>query len=45
MNVIVYATRDGAVCGYAAGRIQPDGEGYIDYVGVDPVASPSGCRT
>jgi ribosomal protein S18 acetylase RimI-like enzyme len=35
MTVLV-ATGDGAVCGYAAGRIQPDGEGYIDYVGVDP---------
>ena len=35
MTVIV-ASRDGVVCGYAAGRIQPDGEGYIDYLGVDP---------
>ena len=36
MDVIV-ATRDGAVCGYAAGRIQPDGQGYIEYLGVDPL--------
>ena len=36
MNVIV-ATHDGVVCGYAAGRIQPDGEGFIEYLGVDPL--------
>jgi ribosomal protein S18 acetylase RimI-like enzyme len=35
MTVIV-ATRAGEVCGYVAGRVQPDGEGYIDYLGVDP---------
>ncbi len=30
--------RDGGVDGYVAGRIQPDGEGYIDFLAVDPRA-------
>ena len=41
MTVLV-ATHEGAVCGYAAGRIQPDGEGYIEYVSVDPLRRRTG---
>ena len=29
-------TDDGRFAGYAAGRVQPDGNGYIDFVAVDP---------
>jgi ribosomal protein S18 acetylase RimI-like enzyme len=39
---IVATADDGTVSGYAAGRIQPDGEGYIDYVGVVPAARGQG---
>jgi len=39
---IVATADDGTVTGYAAGRIQPDGEGYIDYVGVVPAARGKG---
>jgi ribosomal protein S18 acetylase RimI-like enzyme len=36
-HVVLVATSDeGRFAGYAAGRIQPDGNGYIDFVAVDP---------
>ncbi len=34
---VIAATRDGTVCGYAAGLVHPDGEGYVEYLGVDPL--------
>ena len=34
--VLVATTADGHAAGYAAGRIQPDGIGYIDFVAVEP---------
>ena len=33
---------DGGFAGYSAGRVQPDGEGYIDFVAVDPAARGEG---
>lgn len=30
------AVEDGRVVGYAAGELQPDGTGYLDYLGVEP---------
>jgi ribosomal protein S18 acetylase RimI-like enzyme len=39
---VVATADDGTVTGYAAGRIQPDGEGYIDYIGVEPAARGNG---
>lgn len=34
-QTVLVATDDGgAVCGYAAGRVQPDGDGYVDFVAV-----------
>ena len=33
---------DASFAGYAAGRVQPDGEGYIDFVAVDPARRGSG---
>jgi ribosomal protein S18 acetylase RimI-like enzyme len=39
---VVAMTDDGTVTGYAAGKVQPDGEGYIDYVGVETTARGQG---
>jgi ribosomal protein S18 acetylase RimI-like enzyme len=33
---------DGRLLGYATGRVQADGEGYIDFVAVDPAARGTG---
>ncbi|MGD9959915.1 GNAT family N-acetyltransferase [Nocardioides sp.] len=35
---VLVAEHDGVVQGYAAGREQPDGDGYLDYVAVAPEA-------
>jgi ribosomal protein S18 acetylase RimI-like enzyme len=40
--VLVATTDDGRFAGYAAGRIQPDGTGYIDFVAVDPAVRGAG---
>lgn len=40
--VLVATTDDGRFAGYAAGRIQPDGCAYIDFVAVDPSARGAG---
>lgn len=39
--VVVVRGRDGLL-GYAAGQVQPDGEGYVDYLGVAPAARRGG---
>lgn len=42
-SVVVVAEDDrGRVTGYAAGRVQPDGDGYLDFVAVDPSARGAG---
>ena len=42
-HVVVLATlEDGSFAGYAAGRVQPDGEGYIDFVAVEPATRGTG---
>jgi ribosomal protein S18 acetylase RimI-like enzyme len=40
--VLVATTDDGHFAGYAAGRVQPDGIGYIDFVAVEPAARGAG---
>lgn len=40
--VLVAEASGGGVVGYAAGRVQPDGEGYIEFVAVDPAARGDG---
>ena len=40
--VLVAEGVDGAFAGYIAGRVQPDGEGYIDFVAVDPAGRGTG---
>ena len=35
-------TDDGRFAGYAAGRVQPDGIGYIDFVAVEPSVRGAG---
>lgn len=40
--VLVAEGVDGAFAGYIAGRVQPDGEGYIDFVAVDPASRGTG---
>jgi ribosomal protein S18 acetylase RimI-like enzyme len=40
--VLVAEDPAGAFLGYAAGRIQPDGEGYVDFLAVDPSARGTG---
>jgi ribosomal protein S18 acetylase RimI-like enzyme len=40
--VLVATGADGRVEGYVAGRVQPDGTGYVDFVGVDPAARGTG---
>ena len=40
--VLVAEGDDGAFGGYVAGRVQPDGDGYLDFVAVDPTARGSG---
>ena len=40
--VLVAEGADGAFAGYIAGRVQPDGEGYIDFVAVDPAGRGTG---
>lgn len=39
---VVARRPDGAFAGYAAGRVQADGEGYLDYVAVTPEARGTG---
>ncbi len=40
---IVFVTfANGAIVGYAAGQIHPDGEGYIDFLAVDPAVRATG---
>ena len=41
MTVIV-ATDGPMITGYAAGQVHPDGEGYVDYVGVAPARRRAG---
>jgi ribosomal protein S18 acetylase RimI-like enzyme len=40
--VLVVPGADDELAGYAAGRVQPDGEGYIDYLVVHPGARRAG---
>ncbi|MET0324422.1 MAG: GNAT family N-acetyltransferase [Ilumatobacteraceae bacterium] len=40
--VLVAEGDDGSLAGYAAGQVQPDGEGYIDFVAVAPSARGTG---
>ncbi len=40
--VLVATSADGRFAGYAAGRVQPDGTGYIDFVAVEPSARGAG---
>ena len=39
---IVTTDADGDVTGYASGKVNPDGDGYIDFVAVDPAARGTG---
>jgi ribosomal protein S18 acetylase RimI-like enzyme len=41
-TVLVATTDDGRFAGYAAGRVQPDGIGYIDFVAVEPSTRGTG---
>jgi ribosomal protein S18 acetylase RimI-like enzyme len=42
-QVVLVAEDDhGVFAGYVAGRVQPDGEGYIDFIAVDPAARGGG---
>ena len=42
-HVVLVAEDDGgSFAGYVAGRVQPDGEGYIDFIAVDPAARGAG---
>jgi ribosomal protein S18 acetylase RimI-like enzyme len=41
-TALVAADADGRLLGYATGRVQADGEGYIDFVAVDPAARGTG---
>lgn len=41
-TVLVAEHDDGEVFGYVAGQIQPDGDGYIDFVAVAPAARRAG---
>jgi ribosomal protein S18 acetylase RimI-like enzyme len=41
-TALVAVGADGRLLGYATGRIQADGEGYIDFVAVDPAARGTG---
>lgn len=40
--VVLAAVQDGAIVGYASGQVQPDGEGYVDFVAVAPAARGTG---
>ncbi len=40
--VIVANARSGSIDGYVAGRVQPDGDGYIDFIAVAPNAQRGG---
>jgi len=40
--LLVVPGAEGSIAGYAAGRVQPDGEGYIDYLVVHPEARRTG---
>jgi ribosomal protein S18 acetylase RimI-like enzyme len=40
--VLVASARDGTLAGYVAARVQPDGEGFIDFVAVDERARRDG---
>ena len=40
--VVVATTDDGRFAGYAAGRVQPDGIAYIDFVAVEPSVRGAG---
>jgi ribosomal protein S18 acetylase RimI-like enzyme/heat shock protein HslJ len=41
-RIVLVATRDGAVLGYVAAERQPDGAGYVDFLGVDEPARGEG---
>jgi ribosomal protein S18 acetylase RimI-like enzyme len=41
-TTLVACDDTGTVIGYVAGQVKPDGEGYIDFLGVDPNACRSG---
>lgn len=41
-TVVVVATANSGIVGYAAGQLHADGEGYIDYLAVQPTARGSG---
>lgn len=40
--VLVVPAVDGGIAGYAAGQVHDDGEGFIDFVAVDPAARGTG---
>ncbi len=40
--VLLAEASGGGVVGYAAGRVQPDGDGYIEFLAVDPAARGAG---
>ncbi len=39
---VLVAEDDGRFLGYAAGRVQPDGDGYLDYIAVNDAARGHG---
>ncbi|MFT3971061.1 MAG: GNAT family N-acetyltransferase [Micropruina sp.] len=41
-RITVVSEADGVLLGYAAGRMQPDGAGYLDFIAVTPEARGSG---
>lgn len=41
-RITVVSESGGTVLGYAAGRVQPDGSGYLDFIAVAPEARGSG---
>lgn len=41
-RITLVASRDGTVVGYVAAEVQEAGEGYLDYLGVDPVVRRRG---
>lgn len=41
-RITVVSEADGVLLGYAAGRVQPDGAGYLDFIAVTPEARGSG---
>ncbi len=41
-RITVVSEADGVVLGYAAGRVQPDGAGYLDFIAIIPEARGTG---